>query len=212
MSDDADFAAELVAAEIAAGLARIDRAIPVGAPGECDECGEVMPRLVGGRCGYCRDGRRPPLSRFDAPVPASPQPAKEPPVANSKPTETYRAITIQARDEVLAAIQSQADERGTALPAATLYLVGIGIEALGYEKAEPAPSGTQLADLSVEELLDEVRRRIEGIDSAAELEEELADANRAGAAEKARADAAEQRAEQADARFAKLRAALDEVA
>ncbi|WP_325540975.1 conjugal transfer protein TraR [Sphingopyxis sp.] len=30
-----------------------------GAPGECTQCGEDMPRLVNGRCGYCRDGRRP---------------------------------------------------------------------------------------------------------------------------------------------------------
>ncbi len=31
--------------------------IPVGMPGICDECEEPMPRLVGGLCGYCRDGR-----------------------------------------------------------------------------------------------------------------------------------------------------------
>jgi hypothetical protein len=28
-----------------------------GAPGECDRCGEDMPRLVGGLCAPCRDGR-----------------------------------------------------------------------------------------------------------------------------------------------------------
>ncbi|MBB3910871.1 hypothetical protein GGQ81_001472 [Sphingomonas desiccabilis] len=26
--------------------------------GECGECGEDMPRLVHGRCGFCRDGRK----------------------------------------------------------------------------------------------------------------------------------------------------------
>lgn len=31
--------------------------VPEGVPGECEECGADMPRLVGGRCGYCRDGR-----------------------------------------------------------------------------------------------------------------------------------------------------------
>lgn len=28
-----------------------------GEPGECDRCGEDMPRLVGGLCAPCRDGR-----------------------------------------------------------------------------------------------------------------------------------------------------------
>jgi len=31
--------------------------IPAGTPGECDECGEHSPRLIGGRCAPCRDGR-----------------------------------------------------------------------------------------------------------------------------------------------------------
>lgn len=29
-----------------------------GEPGECENCGEDMPRLVNGRCAPCRDGRR----------------------------------------------------------------------------------------------------------------------------------------------------------
>lgn len=32
--------------------------IPAGAPGECQQCFEDSPRLVGGRCAPCRDGRR----------------------------------------------------------------------------------------------------------------------------------------------------------
>jgi hypothetical protein len=28
-----------------------------GEPGECERCGEDMPRLVGGLCAPCRDGR-----------------------------------------------------------------------------------------------------------------------------------------------------------
>jgi len=31
--------------------------IPVGEPGECDLCGEDMPRLVDGVCCPCRDRR-----------------------------------------------------------------------------------------------------------------------------------------------------------
>lgn len=31
--------------------------IPAGEPGECSNCGEWSPRLVGGLCALCRDGR-----------------------------------------------------------------------------------------------------------------------------------------------------------
>ena len=31
--------------------------IPAGTPGECIDCGEYSPRLIGGRCAPCRDGR-----------------------------------------------------------------------------------------------------------------------------------------------------------
>ena len=34
--------------------------VPAGVAGECENCGEHMPRLVDGQCGYCRDGRIPP--------------------------------------------------------------------------------------------------------------------------------------------------------
>ena len=32
--------------------------IPDGEAGDCDGCGEYFARLVGGKCGFCRDGRR----------------------------------------------------------------------------------------------------------------------------------------------------------
>jgi len=31
--------------------------MPVGEPGECNECGEFNQRLVYGKCSPCRDGR-----------------------------------------------------------------------------------------------------------------------------------------------------------
>ena len=31
--------------------------MPLGEPGECNECGEFNKRLVNGRCSPCRDGR-----------------------------------------------------------------------------------------------------------------------------------------------------------
>ena len=38
-------------------IAQVRQPIPAGVPGECEECGVDMPRLVGWLCGYCRDGR-----------------------------------------------------------------------------------------------------------------------------------------------------------
>jgi hypothetical protein len=31
--------------------------VAAGVAGDCEECGYDMPRLVEGRCGFCRDGR-----------------------------------------------------------------------------------------------------------------------------------------------------------
>ena len=58
MSDQADDANELVDEHLKRSLAAARRPIPAGEPGQCEECGEDMPRLVQGRCGFCRDGRR----------------------------------------------------------------------------------------------------------------------------------------------------------
>lgn len=61
MADDADYAADQ---QQRGDTYRIDHvrrqaaAIPIGEPGECENCGEEMPRLVGGHCAPCRDGRR----------------------------------------------------------------------------------------------------------------------------------------------------------
>lgn len=66
MADDVDFATDLVAANLEKSISAARAPVPAGEPGECDECGEEMPRLVEGRCGFCRDGRRPPLSWYEA--------------------------------------------------------------------------------------------------------------------------------------------------
>ncbi|ALJ15329.1 TraR/DksA C4-type zinc finger protein [Sphingopyxis macrogoltabida] len=63
MADDIDRANELADEHLNHSL-RAARAAAVtatsaGVPGECEECGEDMPRLIDGRCGYCRDGRGP---------------------------------------------------------------------------------------------------------------------------------------------------------
>lgn len=58
MADEADRAQEQ---EEWARNAMIQSAVTapfvVGEPGECERCGEDMPRLVGGQCAPCRDGR-----------------------------------------------------------------------------------------------------------------------------------------------------------
>ena len=58
MADEIDRANEIVEEHLARGLAAARVPVPAGEPGECEGCGEDMPRLVNGRCGFCRDGRR----------------------------------------------------------------------------------------------------------------------------------------------------------
>lgn len=55
---DPDRAAALADAE-RDELVRRARARPVieGVSGDCEMCGEPRPRLVGGLCAFCRDGR-----------------------------------------------------------------------------------------------------------------------------------------------------------
>lgn len=63
MADDIDIAnkhSEQYNAALAASVADAAASIPIGAPGECEECEEQRPRLVGGLCAWCRDGRDPP--------------------------------------------------------------------------------------------------------------------------------------------------------
>jgi len=61
MADVIDQASEKEQVARDAAIANVQAAaarIPVGEPGECTECGDYFARLVGGRCGFCRDGRR----------------------------------------------------------------------------------------------------------------------------------------------------------
>lgn len=61
MSDEIDDAQTRELADTARALAaarETARRIPVGAPGDCDFCGEWSGRLVEGACAPCRDKRR----------------------------------------------------------------------------------------------------------------------------------------------------------
>lgn len=58
MADIADFANDLAQAHVDRSIAAARQPIPVGVPGECENCGEDSKRLVHGRCAPCRDGRK----------------------------------------------------------------------------------------------------------------------------------------------------------
>ena len=58
MADEADKTSERMEVQEAADIAEIRRKaaeMPKGVPGECDLCGEDMPRLINGVCCPCRD-------------------------------------------------------------------------------------------------------------------------------------------------------------
>ena len=57
MADEMDFAAELEEEHLARSISAARQPVPVGEPGECEECGYDSKRLVKGRCAPCRDGR-----------------------------------------------------------------------------------------------------------------------------------------------------------
>ncbi len=57
MADQIDQANELNEQHLERSLRAARQPIPVGAPGECENCGDDSPRLVRGWCAPCRDGR-----------------------------------------------------------------------------------------------------------------------------------------------------------
>lgn len=58
MADDVDLATVRIEQHLEHSLRAARRPVPAGEPGECRDCGDDSPRLVGGRCAPCRDGRR----------------------------------------------------------------------------------------------------------------------------------------------------------
>ncbi|MFZ3484243.1 conjugal transfer protein TraR [Sphingomonas sp. 3-13AW] len=59
MADEVDAAQVIQERHLALSIAAARAPAPEGQPGECDECGYDRPRLVRGRCAFCRDGRSP---------------------------------------------------------------------------------------------------------------------------------------------------------
>lgn len=136
MPDIVDLAAEIEDENRARGLARIAADIPAGAPGECDDCGEHMPRLVEGRCAFCRDGRRPPLARFDTlPTPACQEECLPVPTTPAPPTA--QTISVPASGAVLAAIKDRAAVSDLPLGRAAISIIQDWLD-----PADPHPAAT----------------------------------------------------------------------
>lgn len=111
--------------------------------------------------------------------------------ANPAPA-TKRTITFAASGEILKAIEARAKAGDGVVGRAAVELVELGLVQLASPAFEPQPSVPAIADIHIDALLGEVRRRFEHAgDRSAELAATL------------RADAAEDR-------LARLRAALEE--
>ena len=181
MPDAADLADALQAAEVARGLARITAAIPAGVPGECEGCGEHMPRLVDGRCGFCRDGRRPPLASYDRAAPErAARPAPPQPVP-AKPKETIMPSKLTATLNLVGdpadAFRAFAAEHDLTQGLAAVRLVEQALAGGDAPASTEEPHAPALAEIHTDALLDELRRRFDQAGHAADLERDLAEAN-----------------------------------
>lgn len=210
VADETEIAFELAEARVQRSLAAIAADLPAGVSGECEECGEQMPRLVGGRCGFCRDGRRPPLSFYEA-QPA-PLPVVPPPFNHEETTVTdttvpaKQAITMPCEGKLVEAIHAKAKEADLPLGRAAMLLLeqamlvqafqeanGSASKALDEALERPAAladASTETLHASIEEMLGELARRADTSVDTVDY------------------DAAVARAEAAEAKLATLRAAL----
>lgn len=57
MADEMDLAVAVGMQELDRLIAKARQPVAVGVEGECRECERHWPRLIGGRCAPCRDGR-----------------------------------------------------------------------------------------------------------------------------------------------------------
>lgn len=178
MSDQADLAQDRLDVEIGAALSRIDATIPAGMPGECDECGELMPRLVGGRCGFCRDGRRPPLSTFDRLAPPVAVPVSSRTGEEEEPMSAYKDgkyVGVPCDKRVLEIIERRAEAGSVSLGISALALVEAGIAAIDQHAGAAEPTAAEPATVvSLEAvptswLTEELQRRLDAASQAPAL-------------------------------------------
>lgn len=55
MADQMDMAADISDFYLQRSIRAARQPVPEGVEGECQECGDDSPRLIGGRCAPCRD-------------------------------------------------------------------------------------------------------------------------------------------------------------
>jgi hypothetical protein len=218
MADVVDMAAEIEAENIAAALRRTAAPFVLGARGVCRECEEEMPRLVGGRCGYCRDGRVPPLDRLDEPRAALPPVPVIPKEPVSMPES--KSITFVATGAVLAEIKRRT-ANGTSNNRAALDLVEAAIAGAVSPPIAAAPTAEPVVGIDPTTLppvalaliehdfsFDALIASLLGTPAPSDVYDDLAAAvGRADAAER-RAGLLEERVEAAEAKLAKMREAL----
>ena len=187
MPDAVDMAVEIEAEHLARGLARVTAPIAPGVAGECDGCGEMMPRLVDGRCGFCRDGRLPP--------PGWSPPAFTQPPARKVPTMPAKSIQLPASAaSAISALERHAASSDLPLGQAAADLIARGAAAIELPPAAMLPT---LDQIHLDALLAEVARRFEQAASPHVVDEA-----------EARAAAAVARAEAAEEKLARVQAAV----
>lgn len=196
-------AAELQDEHLARSLQRARMPIAAGVAGECEQCFEDSPRLVGGRCAFCRDGRRRPANPTGRLVSSQlPTRVDVSSPHDEKVSNMGKSITFVADGAVLVEIQRRT-AGGTSNNRAALDLVEAGLAALTDSPAAPA-SGADLPSIDADALVGEIARRLSSLVDAGAIH--AAD-QRVAAAEE-RAIAAEARADVADVALAKIREAL----
>lgn len=224
MADQADMAAEIAAEAIARGVAAARVAIPAGVAGECEACGGDSPRLVGGRCAPCRDGRNrvAPIVRVAAPPAAEPEDFGEdwervaervrairaemvradvPPARRQETAMKARQVSFRAQGAVLEAIEAAAHAGDGVMGSAVVSLIERGMDPrrAPAAPAEPAEPVTPWARRDA--IVTAIGTLVDDLLAAAQDAAE-------GGALKAQLDEAIGRAEAAEAKLAQLRAAL----
>ncbi|KQM37630.1 hypothetical protein ASE59_14200 [Sphingomonas sp. Leaf10] len=194
MSDVVDFAAQIEADRIARGIAEASQPMAVGVAGECDECEWWMPRLVGGLCPYCRDGRPRPAD-WEPPVPPNSSSAPVAPAISKEPAP-MPAKSIQlpaAAQNAIRKVEELAQSKGISIGQAAAELID-------REIALPASNvvTVDLCTIGVPALLDHLRAAFDDrADHSAELVALIE-----------RAEAAEVRATAAEEKLAQFKALL----
>lgn len=158
MADDVDMAVEIADEHLARAIERARQPIPAGEPGECEQCFEESERLVGGRCAYCRDGRRRPVN----PIGKQPTPMQAPTEEEHMPAKSVQLPA--SADVAIACLEEHARGNSLSLGHAAAELIERGAATV------TAPAGVTPESLSLDDLIRLIRERFdERPDQSAEL-------------------------------------------